>query len=87
MKGISTDYLKDKYCVPANEEYIIADYEGNTVSSAGYPGVYDIIIDDVDECRDNPLVINAFYCQGSEESFLVRLNGNKLQFVYIQRPY
>ena len=83
--GKTTDYLKENFCDSANTKYIVPEpgFEKNNIYSAGWPGVFDIMIDDTDQCREKPKLVNGIECRGNVVTFVLCLGFDEVLDVYI----
>jgi len=42
------DYLKEEFCDPANKDDVQPIFKDHKVAGAGYPGVFEVMINDSD---------------------------------------
>ena len=83
MNGKTTEFLRDEYCKPVNAKFVVDKLPLNEVSSAGLPGVFDVIDENPDLSRQHPVLVNGFHCYGIQKHFLLMLRGDAPPDVYI----
>ena len=69
----STEYIKTEFCERANTEFFLPlpEFNDNEIVCTGYPGIFDVITENTDECRENPIVMYGIQCVGTKKSFVL----------------